>query len=136
MTEKTTIKVPKQFGSNKTPYPAEMRTQLWPLCCGAAILSGFKDVGLMTEDELDEQIKGILTTSIADHQVYEGEVMRPKLTFLTLNSSQLQSPKIMKAVKTAGFVQFAVAKPRGGDQGFFVRDLSNSMKLLDINVAA
>jgi len=116
----------KKFGDNSKNYPAEMRTQLWPLCCGASIISGFKNVGNLTEDELVEQIQNICDNYIPDHQVYSQEIIRPSLTFLTLNKSQMDSKKIMNAVKKANFVQFATAKPRGARQGFFVRDKSET----------
>lgn len=119
----------KTFGPTVTePYPAEMRTQLWPLCCGAAIISGFKDVGPLSEKDLLAKINSVADESIPDHQVYKGEQMRPKLLFLTLNASQMGSKKIADAVKEAGFVQFAVAAPRGSSQGFYVRDKSESFK--------
>jgi hypothetical protein len=119
----------KKFGPTiKGNYPAEMRRQLWPLCCGASILSGFKDVGTIPEDKLVEQIKHTIDGMVPDLQVYGHESMMPKLTFLTLNSTQMGSDKIMSAVTKAGFVKFAEATPRGHAQGFFVRDVSNSFK--------
>lgn len=120
-------KNPNQFGpSYPGNYPEEMRTQLWPLCCGARIISGFKNVAMMDEDELVKQITVTIEEKIPDHQVYSHEQMRPRLTFLTLNSGQMQSKKIMDAVEKCGFVKFAEGKPRGGAQGFFVRDESKS----------
>lgn len=110
------------------PYPAEMRTQLWPLCCGAAILSGFKDAAGKTDEELLASINKTFDEMTPDHQVYVGEQMRPKLTFLTLNAGQAQSPKIMKAVTAAGFKLFATAAPRGSTQSFFYRDMSETFK--------
>lgn len=111
------------FGGN---YPEEMRRQLWPLCCGAAILSGFKNVAALTEDELDAQIKNAIDTATPDFQVYQHEQMHPKFTFLTLNSGQMSSPKIMKAIERAGFFQVGSGKPRGSTQGFFLRDTSGT----------
>lgn len=108
------------------PYPAEMRTQLWPLCCGAGIISGFKDAGKYTDEELLKRINEVTDKYTPDHQVYKGEEIRPKLFFLTLNDAQMQSKKIMNAIKEAGFVKFAEAKPRGSVQGFFVRDKSKT----------
>ena len=106
-------------------YPEEMRTQLWPLCCGARIISGFKAAHNSTDEELVKQIEDTLK-AIPDHQVYNHETMRPKLTFLTLNNGQMQSKKIMAAIEKCGFVKFAEAQPRGSKQGFFVRDESKS----------
>lgn len=118
----------KTFGpSYSGNYPAEMRTQLWPLCCGARIISGFKAAHMLSDEELVTEIEKTLN-AIPDHQVYQGEQMRPKLTFLTLNTAQMGSAKIMDAVEKCGFVKFAVAKPRGSSQGFFVRDESKSFK--------
>jgi hypothetical protein len=115
--------------AKEKPYPAELRRQLWPLCCGASILSGFKDVAkVKDEDELADNIKAAIDDYLPDLQVYAGETMMPQLTFLTLNSGQMESPKIMKAVEKAGFVKFAEAKPRGAPQGFFVRDMSGTFK--------
>lgn len=103
-------------------YPTEMRTQLWPLCCGARIISGFRNAYRMNKDELIKQINDIIDHQIPDHQVYSGEKMMPKLIFLTLNNDQMASQTIMEAIKTVGFKQFAVGRPRGHAQGFFVLD--------------
>lgn len=122
-------KFPAAFGpSYPGNYPAEMRRQLWPLCCGASILSGFKSVNKLTDKELLADILAIVAKDgpVPDHQVFLDEIMRPALTFLTLNSGQMKSPKIMKAIEAAGFVSIGTAKPRGFIQGFFVRDTSNS----------
>lgn len=117
--------LPAKFGPTFTgDYPEEMRRQLWPLCCGASILSGFKNVATLTEDELDAQIKNATDTATPDFQVYHHEQMRPKFTFLTLNSGQMQSPKIMRAIERAGFFKIGEGKPRGSTQGFFLRDTS------------
>lgn len=125
------VKVPAQFGPTyKGDYPSEMRTQLWPLCCGARILSGFKSVGKMTHEELVNQINAIIDNSIPDHQVFEGEQMMPNFVFLTLNSEQMDSNKIMAAVTEAGFKKFATGRPRGGEQGFFIKDLSGTFKVI------
>jgi hypothetical protein len=124
--EKKTDKVPTLFGpSYQGSYPEEMRTQLWPLCCGARIISGFKAAHNSTLEDLVEQIEAVLK-AVPDHQVFHGEQMCPKLTFLTLNSGQMGSKKIMDAVTKCGFVKIAEAKPRGSVQGFFVRDDSKS----------
>lgn len=122
--------VNKKFGTNAKPYPAEMRTQNWPLCCGAKIISGFKSVGNIADDELVKQIADICDNHTPDHQIYSGETINPKLTFLTLNSGQVASPKIMTAIKEAGFKLFLEAAPRGPKQSFFYRDLSNTVKLV------
>lgn len=111
------------------PYPGEMRRQLWPLCCGASILSGFKDVATLTPQQLVQQINDTIDKHVPDLQVYTGEQMTPKLTFLTLNSGQMGSKKIMDAIKEAGFIKFAEASPRGSPQGFFVRDQSTTFKV-------
>lgn len=115
---------------NAKPFPEEMRRQLWPLCCGAAILSGFKSVGNMTEDELVEQIDFVINKTLPDFQVYNGEQMKPKLTWLTLNSSQMASKKIIDCITKAGFVKVAEASPRGSPQGFFVHDTSKTFKVI------
>lgn len=112
-------------------YPATMRTQLWPLCCGARIISGFKDAHQYTDEELIKKINETIDEYIPDMQVFAGEVMQPKLVFLTLNYSQMGSPKIMGAVTACGFVKFAEAQPRGAPQGFFVKDMSNSFKVVN-----
>lgn len=123
---KGAAKVPAKFGPTyKGHYPEEMRTQLWPLCCGARIISGFKAAHTLSVEELVEQIEAVLQ-AVPDHQVYQHESMKPALTFLTLNSGQMGSKKIMDAVAKAGFKKFATAQPRGSVQGFFVRDTSNS----------
>ena len=111
-------------------YPEELRTQLWPLCCGARILSGLQHTQLLSEEELTKQIEDIIKNKVPDHQVYAGERMMPELTFLTLNKGQMSSPKIMNAIQKAGFVLFAKGKPRGSDQGFFVRDDSNTFQVI------
>jgi hypothetical protein len=119
--------LPTKFGPTfPGHYPEEMRTQLWPLCCGARTLSGFKNVANLTEEELDAQIANALDVAIPDFQVFQHETMRPKFTFLTLNSGQMQSPKIMKAIERAGFFLIGTGKPRGSEQGFFLRDTSGS----------
>lgn len=106
-------------------YPSDMRRQLWPLCCGAAIISGFNDVNVLTEDELVEKIHETMLP-VPDLQVFVGETINPKLTFLTLNSSQMSSQKIMAALNKAGFVKIGEGKPRGSAQGFFIQDQSGS----------
>lgn len=109
-------------------YPSEMRRQLWPLCCGASILSGFKAVNTMTEEQLDANIKKAIEVELPDFQVFAGEGMKPKFTFLTLNRGQMESPKIMAAIERAGFFKIGSGKPRGGEQGFFLRDTSNTWR--------
>lgn len=119
---------PIKFGpSYNGDYPEEMRTQLWPLCCGARIISGFKAAMNSTLEELVEQIEAVIK-AVPDHQVFSHEQMKPKLTFLILNSGQMQSKKIIDAVTKCGFVKFAEAAPRGSKQGFYVRDESKSFK--------
>ncbi len=119
----------KKFGDNSRPYPPEMRRQLWPLCCGAAIISGFKDVATKTCDELVAQIEDTIKNHTPDHQVYAHEEINPKLTFLTLNQGQTADKKLMEAVEKAGFVIFGTAKPRSSTQSFFVRDETKTFKL-------
>lgn len=114
---------PTQFGQTfPGSYPPEMRRQLWPLCCGAAIISGFKDVATMNDDELVDQIEHTITGAIPDFQVFAGEQMRPKFTFLTLNQGQAASPKITNAIAKAGFFLIGTGAPRGGMQHFYLRD--------------
>jgi hypothetical protein len=121
-------KTMKKFGDNTQAYPAEMRTQLWPLCCGAKIISGFKSVGNKTSEQLVKEINEVCDEYVADHQVYVGETMIPRLTFLTLNEQQASSKKITDAIQEAGFKLFATARPRGALQHFYYRDLTNTFK--------
>ena len=102
-------------------YPANMRRQLWALCCGASILSGFKEVNSLSEDELVEDINTCLGM-VPDMQVFGGEQLNPAFTFVTLNSGQMGSKKIMDALEKTGFFMIGVGAPRGGKQGFFLRD--------------
>lgn len=121
-------KFPDKFGPTYPGnFPEEMRRQLWPLCCGASILSGFKRVNALTDEELLQDIKAVLKP-VPDFQVFKGELMRPALTFLTLNHDQMRSKKIMGAIEAAGFVKIGEASPRGSPQGFFVCDSSNTWK--------
>lgn len=121
----------KAFGPTAPqPYPTEMRRQLWPLCCGASIISGFKSVATLTHDELVAQIKSTIDDYVPDLQVFTGETICPQLIFLTLNQDQMGSSKIMKAIEAVGFAQFATAKPRGTKQGFFYKDLTNTFKVM------
>jgi hypothetical protein len=114
----------------ETAYPEAMRRQLWPLCCGASILSGFKAAQKSTTEELVKQIKSTINEYVPDLQVYAGETICPNLVYLTLNESQMASPKIMEAIKTVGFLKFAEASPRGRPQGFFVFDMTNTFQLI------
>lgn len=107
-------------------YPDEMRTQLWPLCCGARIISGFKNVFELDADQLVKKINETIDEAVPDFQVYAHEEMTPAFTFLTLNSGQMASKKIMAAIEKAGFVKIGEGKPRGAPQGFFLRDTSKS----------
>lgn len=108
-------------------FPNEMRRQLWPLCCGASILSGFKTVNQLDPDELVTMIEETIK-SVPDFQVFSHEKMKPALTFLTLNSEQMKSNKIMTALQKCGFIQIGVGSPRGHPQGFFLKDTSNTWK--------
>lgn len=133
-------KIEQTFG-NKS-YPPEMRRQLWALCCGASIISGFKDVNKLTEDELVADINACCA-QVPDMQVFGGEQLNPKFTFLTLNSGQMGSKKIMDACDKAGFFLIGTGNPRGSAQGFFLRDDTNgtwkptgntkSVRVTDIN---
>lgn len=116
-------------------YPAEMRRQLWPLCCGASIISGFKSVGNLSNEELVKQIESTINDYIPDLQVFKGEMMQPALTFLTLNQGQWQSKKITDAITKAGFVFIGAANPRGGEQRFYVRDTSKTWRQEAVKVA-
>ena len=109
-------------------YPTEMRTQLWPLCCGARIISGFKHVASKSVEEIVEEIEATMK-SVPDFQVFQYEQMQPKLTMMTLNAGQMGSKKIMEAVEKAGFKLVFTAKPRGSKQGFFVRDETKTLQL-------
>lgn len=121
----------EKFGpSIQGNYPEEMRRQLWPLCCGASILSGFKNVQLLEPEELVQQIEDTIE-AIPDLQVYGYEQIRPKLTFLTLNKGQMASEKIVNAVAKAGFVKFMEASPRGTEQGFYYRDETKTVVIFD-----
>ena len=109
------------------PFPEEMRRMVWPLCCGFSILSGFKNVNQLTDDELVEDLQIVLSqngkkTPRLDFQVYASEVMDPNITFLTLNDSQMRSTKIMKAIERVGFVLVGVGRPRGSPQGLYLYD--------------
>lgn len=121
----------KQYGPTFAGnYPETMRTQLWPLCCGMSILSGFKDAGPIPEDQLIENINNACDVMVPDMQVYPHEKMRPSMIFLTLNNGQMSSPKIMSAIEKAGFVRIGTGQPRGNDQGLFLRDKSKTFKLV------
>jgi hypothetical protein len=109
-------------------YPDEMRRQLWPLCCGASIISGFKNVGSIPDEDLLNQINHTINKMIPDMQVYHYEKMMPTLTFLTLNQGQMASKKIMTAIEKAGFIKIGQANPRSANQGFFVKDTSGTWK--------
>lgn len=128
MTAKKITK-PGKFGPTfQGDYPTEMRTQLWPLCCGARIISGFKHVATKEIEEIVEEIEATMK-SVPDFQVFQHEQMQPKLTMLTLNAGQMGSKKIMEAVEKAGFKLIFTARPRGGEQGFFARDDSGTLKV-------
>lgn len=114
--------ITQTFGQSS--YPADMRRQLWPLCCGASIISGFKSVNTLSEDELIADIEASVKM-VPDMQVFGGETLNPKFTFLTLNSGQMGSKKIMDCIEKAGFFLIGVGAPRGGKQGFFLRDDTN-----------
>jgi hypothetical protein len=115
--------LPTTFGpSFPGDFPPEMRRQMWPLCCGASILSGLKSVNVLTDEELVEQLTHTVTVPRPDFQIFAGEHMKPHLTFLTLNSTQMGSKKIMDAIAKVGFVKIGEGKPRGSPQGFFLRD--------------
>lgn len=103
---------------------------MWPLCCGASILSGLKHAGNLTEEEMVAEIDFVINKTTPDFQIFRGEQIKPPLTFLTLNSGQMNSKKIMDCVKKAGFIKFAEGKPRGAPQGFFVQDTSKTFKLI------
>lgn len=123
------INKPAKFGPTFTgDYPTEMRTQLWPLCCGARIISGFKHVASKSVEEIVEEIEATMK-SVPDFQVFSYEQMQPKLTMMTLNAGQMGSKKIMEAVEKAGFKLIFTARPRGGEQGFFARDDSGTLKV-------
>lgn len=133
-------KIKQTFGTSS--YPANMRRQLWALCCGASIISGFKQVNQLTDEELVEDIEACINM-VPDMQVFGGEQLNPKFTFATLNSGQMGSPKLMSAMEKAGFFMIGTGTPRGGKQGFFLRDDTNgswvptgntkAVKLTDIN---
>jgi len=114
--------------NNLNPYPEEMRLNLWPLCCGASILSGFKHVPGIDDDELHKQLDAVLE-SVPYNQVYKNEQMRPQVQFVVLNATQMGSPRIVKAVTDRGFRAIATFA-RTGKITLFVRDLNNSFKLI------
>lgn len=121
-------KAPERFGPTYPGhYPSEMRTQMWPLCCGARIISGFKNVATLNDAQLDQAIKDTLA-AIPDHQIFSGETFKPAFTFLTLNSGQTASPKLMAAVERAGFKLIFTGSPRGSKQSFFLLDTSGTYK--------
>lgn len=92
--------------ANLNPYPAELRAQLYPLCCGFTVISGFKDAGSKTEAGLTEELQTVMK-KVPYNQVYTGEKMMPKTFSLVLNTSQMGSPKIVNAVRAAGFMPVA-----------------------------
>jgi hypothetical protein len=110
-------------------YPSEMRTQMWPLCCGASILSGLKNAGSLTKKELVTQITDTLQNKIPDHQIFAGETFKPAHTFLTLNQGQMSQTHLMEAIAEVGFVKIGEGRPRGTLQGFFLRDTSKTFKV-------
>lgn len=128
MPEEAAVKTrPTTFGpSFKGDFPPEMRRQMWPLCCGFSIISGFKNVAKMTPEELVEQIEYTCTVPRPDFQIFGNEQMRPRMTFLTLNSSQMGSKKIMTAIEKCGFKLIGTGKPRASKQGLFLRDTSDT----------
>ena len=111
----------------KGSFPESMRRMVWPLCCGFSILSGFKDAQQKTDAELLLDIETCCSINgkkspRLDFQVYASETMDPNITFLTLNSTQMGSAKIMATIEKAGFVRVGVGKPRGSAQGLFMLD--------------
>lgn len=121
---------PTEFGpSLKGHFPPEMRRQMWPLCCGMSILSGFKSVAVLTDQELVDQIEYTCTVPRPDFQIFAPEQMKPAMTWLTLNSSQMSSKKIMTAIEKCGFRLVGVGSPRGLEQGLYLRDTSHTFKL-------
>ena len=76
---------------------------------------------------LDQQIKDTLN-AIPDHQIFAGETFKPAFTFLTLNSGQTASPKLMAAVERAGFKLIFTGSPRGSKQSWFLLDTSGTFK--------
>ena len=82
------------------------------------------------KDDLVKQINEYCDQYTPDNQVFIGETINPMLTYLTLNSSQWASKKIVEAVKEAGFVLFATASPRGTKQYFLVRDKSQTFHIV------
>jgi len=122
--------LPTVFGPTfEGHFPPEMRRQMWPLCCGMSIISGFKSVNTLSDDELVKQIEHICTVPRPDFQIFQHEQMKPAMTWLTLNSGQMTSKKIMDAIKKCGFVKIGEARPRGSPQGLFLRDKSKTWKL-------
>jgi hypothetical protein len=109
-------------------YPSEMRRQMWPLCCGASIVSGFKNTAKFSLEELVEEIEYVCKVPIPDFQIFAHEDFKPHMTFLTLNSEQMASQKLMQAIEKAKFVKIGEASPRYSSQGFFLRDTSNTWK--------
>jgi len=117
-----------QFGSNAKSYPSDMRVQLWPLCCGATILSGFKDTSTLTPEALVQQIKDTMQ-AIPDHQVFAGETITPKTIWVVLNGSQCKSPKITGALETVGFREVAECMLNSGIGKFYVYDGTKTFKI-------
>lgn len=117
---------------NRTPteaYPEDMRTQLWPLCCGAKTLSGFKQAHKYTDAAA---MAKAITEALAvtpDLQVFVGESINPQTCFVTINGQQSASPKITEALKLAGFLQFAKGTTRNHGQTFWVRDTAGAFEL-------
>lgn len=114
-------------------FPVETRTQLWPLCCGATILSGLEspDVTLLSPDALTELIRSNLEDYIPDFQVVAHMKQGcSAVVWLTLNKTQMSSAKLVNAVKANGFVPVAWNMSMGGGITYFVRDLGGNFKLL------
>jgi hypothetical protein len=120
---------PQAFGPTfQGHFPAEMRRQMWPLCCGMSILSGFKSVNTLTEQELVDQIVYICTKPRPDFQIFKEENMKPTMTWLTLNGDQMASKKIMRAIELAEFNLIGTGVPRYSKQGLFLRDTGKTWK--------
>lgn len=121
---------PVEFGpSFKGHFPDEMRRQMWPLCCGMSILSGFKHVVNLTDNELVDAIEYTCTIPKPDFQIFKDEKMKPAMTWLTLNENQMNSKKIMAAVEKCGFKLVGTGRPRGSKQSLFLRDTSATWEL-------
>lgn len=119
-------------GGDSDKFPHELRTQFWPLCCCATILSGMSSVAWqLTETELVDKIKSTLNNYLPDFQIEGGTQECSSVVWLVLNKDQTDSKKIMSVVNKLGFKPVARNDSMGGGITYFVRDTGGTFKLLN-----